>query len=175
MPFCANCGAQLEEGNLFCGECGAPVSDTVPKREFRATEETPRTAPQNPAPEPNVPDTAQPVWAQYLNQPQGQPAWNPNNGMNATTQPTFTVPQRKLGKGGGITMIIFGSILIFSFICGLIGILATGAGYGSRASASTLVGPVISLVLTVLGGGLLLLIFGIRKIKNVNRHNNSIR
>ncbi len=30
MAFCNNCGAQLEEGAVFCGSCGTPVAYTNP-------------------------------------------------------------------------------------------------------------------------------------------------
>ncbi|GMO48138.1 MAG: hypothetical protein Pg6C_10500 [Treponemataceae bacterium] len=29
--FCANCGAQLEDGKKFCGDCGAMVEDDSPQ------------------------------------------------------------------------------------------------------------------------------------------------
>jgi hypothetical protein len=156
MAFCGNCGAQLRDGDLFCGSCGAPVERTIPEKGPVAGAEPARFAQ-----EPNAVETpAQPVWAQYLDRTQGQP-----NG-SAAPQQTFYVPQKPLGKGGGVTMIVFGSILIFSFICGMIGMLA-----GDEAT----VAGIMSLVLTCLAGGALLLAFGIRKIMNVNRYNRSIR
>lgn len=41
MPYCRNCGQELPDGTKFCPSCGAP-----------AEQETPRSAPPAPAPEP---------------------------------------------------------------------------------------------------------------------------
>lgn len=41
MPYCRNCGQELPDGTKFCPSCGAP-----------AEQETPRSAPTAPAPEP---------------------------------------------------------------------------------------------------------------------------
>jgi uncharacterized membrane protein len=29
MPFCSNCGFEVQSGDLFCGRCGAPQSDAA--------------------------------------------------------------------------------------------------------------------------------------------------
>ncbi len=223
MARCECCGAQLKEGDQFCGECGTIVANRTgsPDRAAQWNDEKTvsavsqpivrNSAPvdsyeettvaaqpnrnQNPPPaQPNRnqnPPPAQPNWNQ--NPPPAQPNWNQNpppaqpnwNQNPPPAQPAwaqyvnqprqaFVVPQRPLSKGGGITMIIFGSFLIFSFLCGLIAIITTGAGEGASASVSSLIMPIVSMVLFVLGGGLLLLLFGIRKVKNVNRYNKSI-
>ncbi len=149
MAFCNNCGAELKNGVNFCGECGARVSSEtpVPVRQLTDLPEE-----KQPAGQP-----VQPVWAQYVGQMPGQ--------TNGTAPQTFYVPKRPLGKGGGVTMIVFGSILIFSFLCGAISMFA---------SDEVTVAGILSLILTCLAGGVLLLAFGIRKIKNVNRYNANL-
>lgn len=178
MKYCECCGAALKDGDVFCGECGMPVSKAAEPIDrsselFDDAEPTmtavssqpwdPTRAPARPAPAPAqqpvqpmqqpVQPAQQPVWAQYVNQPNGY------------AQPTFVVPKRPLGKGGGVTMIVFGSILIFSFLCGVISMFA---------SDEATVAGILSLILTFLAGGVLLLAFGIRKIKNVNRYNANL-
>ena len=150
MAFCESCGAALKEGDVFCGECGAPVKRKTPEA---VAERTAVTAFEQPATNPN-PAPAQPVWAQYAN------------------QPAFVVPKRPLGKGGGITMIIFGAILLAVFTFFLLGIVISASE--GDLDASAMIAATVTMVLTFFGGGLMLLLFGIRKLKNVVRYNKSI-
>lgn len=177
MKYCECCGAALKDGDVFCGECGAPVlrtsesidRDPIPFEDADKTVAAvpshtwdPTRAPERPAPAP-VQQPAQPVqpaWAQYVNQPNGY------------AQPTFVVPKRPLGKGGGITMIIFGSIMLAVFAFFLFGMIISLAEGDVEASAMIAAG--VTMALTFLAGGLLLLLFGIRKLKNVNRYNASL-
>ncbi len=184
MKYCECCGAALNDDDVFCGECGNPVpkaSEPIDRGflPFEDEDQTvaavpsqpwdPTRAPERPAPAPvqqpvqPVQQPAQPVqpaWAQYVNQPNGY------------AQPTFVVPKRPLGKGGGITMIIFGSILLAVFAFFLFGMIITLAEGDAEASAMIAAG--VTMALTFLAGGLLLLLFGIRKVKNVNRYNASL-
>lgn len=154
MAFCNNCGAELQDGVKFCGECGARVDS-------EATDPV-RLATVSPAEEqPEIPQPAQPVWAQFAGQTQGQ-----------TVPPTFFVPKRRLGKGGGVAMIIIGSVMITYFLFFAVAVIAQAID--SRSGIEDLAPVFILLVLTLLAGGLLLLLFGIRKIKNVNRYNANL-
>lgn len=183
MAYCECCGAPLKDGDQFCGECGtivakrpdsfdrtamqddertvAAVSQPVVRDSAPADPYGEQTAAAQPAwnrdPAPAQPASAQPAWAQYVNQPQ---------------QPTFVVPQRPLGKGSGVTMIVFGAIMIGIFLLCVLSVLAS-VGRGDSDS-SALIGVLFGLGVTLFAGGLLLLLFGIRKVKNVARYNKSI-
>ncbi len=156
MAFCKNCGAELQDGVKFCGECGARVNSETPVPVRQAT--------VSPAEE--QPAIPQPVWAQFVGQTEGQP-----NGYTAPQ--TFYVPKRPLGKGGGVTMIVFGAIMITIFLISAISIISEGMGRRYYSSGD-IAAPVLALTLTLFAGGLLLLLFGIRKIKNVNRYNANL-
>ena len=185
MKYCECCGAALKDGDVFCGECGMPVSKAAEPIDrsselFDDAEPTmtavssqpwdPTRAPARPAPAPvqqpvqpmqqPVQPAQQPVWAQYVNQPNGY------------AQPTFVVPKRPLGKGGGVAMIIIGSVMITYFLFFAVAVIAEAID--SRNGVEDLAPVFILLVLTLLAGGLLLLLFGVRKIKNVNRYNANL-
>jgi hypothetical protein len=53
MPYCGNCGTKVEEGDLFCPNCGGPIE---PDEESTPTESSPATAaaPQAPIDEPTT-------------------------------------------------------------------------------------------------------------------------
>lgn len=185
MKYCECCGAAMNDADVFCGECGMPVSkaaepidrssepfdDAKPTMTAVSSQPwDPTRAPARPAPAPvqqpvqsmqqPVQPAQQPVWAQYVNQPNGY------------AQPTFVVPKRPLGKGGAITMIIFGSIMLAVFTFFLFGMIISLTEGDVDASAMIAAG--VTMALTFLAGGLLLLLFGIRRIKNVNRYNASL-
>ncbi len=167
MANCPNCGAPLKDEDRFCSECGAVVTrkSQYSHGQEPAAPEPMRPSWEQPAQQPvwaQPQQPQQPVWAQYGGQPQGNP--------------TFYVQQRPMGKGGGVTMIVFGAILLSIFLFFMLGILYsyTEGGFSGSSVTDTLIPMVVTFSLTFLAGGLLLLLFGIRKIRNVNRYNASL-
>ncbi len=158
MAYCPCCGAWVQEGDRVCSQCGTLVSlkSQHSHGEGPEDEQTVRAGAQPAAPQtvqqPVQPQ--QPAWAQYANQPQAQP--------------TFYAEKRPLGKGGAITMIVIGAVLLAFFVIGMIAGFVQGSL--SFSDPLELIGPVCVLF----GGGLLLLLFGLRKMKNVNRYNASL-
>ena len=74
-------------------------------------------------------------------------------------------------------MIVFGSILLGFFTLFTLAMCSSVSknNFNRTDSCAEMTGPMLALFCTVFLGGLLLLIFGIRKIKNVNRYNQSLR
>jgi hypothetical protein len=167
MAICPSCGKPLKDGDRFCGECGAVIEQ---KSQYSRGPEPTVSEPMRPSWEKPA---QQPVWAQPA-QPQ-QPVWAQYGGQ-PTGNPTFYVPKRPLGKGGGVTMIVFGSIMLgFYLFFMLAGLMTyTENSYSKTYVTNTLIPMLVTLGLTLFAGGLMLLLFGIRKIRNVNRYNASL-
>lgn len=106
MPFCSHCGAQVNEGAAFCGNCGQPASSVPP-----AAQAAPPPA-QQPAPPPAQPQAA-------YSQPQA-----------AYGQPQYAAPPAKKGPnwllwiGGGIAALI---LLV------IVGVVGTGFFIAKKA------------------------------------------
>ncbi|SES93260.1 zinc-ribbon domain-containing protein [Pseudobutyrivibrio sp. C4] len=71
--FCSSCGTQLEEGTLFCPNCGNPVAQANDTAQAQANSAAQASAPVNPAPQFDGSTqyyTPQPVlglkWANFL-------------------------------------------------------------------------------------------------------------
>jgi hypothetical protein len=155
MKNCPCCGAVVAEGDRVCSQCGTLLEQ---KSQYSRGEAPAQDSVQQPVQQPV--QTQPPVWAQYGGQPTGNP--------------TFYVPKRPLSKGGAITMIVFGAILlVFVLVETITFIFLHSEGriaYVTWAGGFAILIPLI----TLLAGGLLLLLFGIRKLKNVKRYNASL-
>ncbi len=161
MKNCPCCGAVVAEGDRVCSQCGTLLEQ---KSQYSRGPEPTVSEPMRPSwekpaqqPVQQPVQTQPPVWAQYGGQPTGNP--------------TFYVPKRPLSKGGAITMIVFGAILlVFLLVETIAFIYLQSEGRLTLAGEFTILIPLTAL----LAGGLLLLLFGIRKLKNVKRYNASL-
>ena len=164
MANCPCCGAKVAEGDRVCSMCGTLVGQNT--QNSRGVdpddEQTIRIQPAQPQqfarskpvqpPKPAQP----PVWAQNVNPPQGVP-----------------VLQQPRSSKGAVTMIVFGAILLGLVLISLVYVLTVFISDYSSVTWSVILGASLELIL-FLGGGLMLLLFGIRKLTNVKRYNASL-
>ena len=137
IMFCKNCGVEIAEGSLICGNCGTPVEEP---------------AVEAPVAEPVVVETpaAEPVVV-------AEPA--------ATSIPAPAVEEKKGGKGLNITAMILGIVGLLTCCClpvpilslaalimGIIGLKKPGKGMAITALILGIIG-VVGCVVPLLFGG----------------------
>lgn len=117
---------------------------------------------KRPHPGPAAPAERQPL--RTGNTPPAAPAYTP------PTQPVYTAPVRERSKGGAIVMIVFGGFLLMSFFM-LLYNLVSGVIYIGAGQEPYVLLPLLAVSAGLLSGGVLLLIFGIKKLRRVNDYN----
>lgn len=129
MAFCSKCGNKLEEGQVFCGNCGAPVVDETSDQTYQQIPEQPQAGQGTKIQMPNM-DTEK--VAGFMTE-----VWN-------TVKAMVTAP--------GSAIVRTGELLGKEACFILLGLLALVQGLLAMWSTSALVGSALNSINKALGG-----------------------
>ena len=98
MPFCSNCGTQVNAGDKFCNNCGNPLQPSAPTRQQAPPPPPPPPVQQQAPPQPTYQQPPQPTGEQILGVIE-----QCKHGFPVNTFTLFITPQRIIvAKTGGL-------------------------------------------------------------------------
>ena len=140
--FCESCGSQINDGQAFCSNCGAPAkaAPAANPAAAPAAAATPVMAAQPVASQPVAPQPAyqQPVYQQPVTQPVYQPVAQPvlqqpvyaAQPTVVVQQPVYAKPAAPRGNGPATAGLTFGILTLvffwssyFTYVFGLLGLI----------------------------------------------------
>ena len=181
MLYCKHCGAQMNDTDRFCNVCGTRVAaaqepEHRPLSHWKKPEgwQTSRTDTDQASAEWEPAETQQTFAPAYADQASAE--WEPVE-TQQTFAPAYEEPRPPLkSKAGGITMIVIGAVfsavavlaLLYMMIIWLI-----AGHYGGYGFDEVWIFVIVGLLILLIGN-MLLLIFGIRIVKNTNAYNERV-
>lgn len=170
--FCKNCGARIDDGSLFCGECGAkqveetaasapaaapvapppaPVTPVAPVAPVAPAQSNPYQQPYQAPAQPAEPaKPAQPTYQQPYQAPSQptyqQPVQQPYGGnqFNQQQQPQYNFQPPKKSKGPMIAIICGAAVLVVVLIIVLVVVLSGSKGGNSGGNGNGGVTPSVT-------------------------------